>query len=97
MENNKQAGIRHNPALSALQQRELAGWFKPPMDLATQYAPYSPLYVPHTFSNIELDDWETRHLITQRVVTDAIRRSFFIKVLCFFFFSYFVQILIDFS
>ncbi|XP_034245120.1 protein bark beetle isoform X3 [Thrips palmi] len=79
MENNKQAGIRHNPALSGVQQRELAGWFKPPTDLNTQYAPYSPLYVPHTFSNIELDDWETRHLITQRVTTDPIKRSFFIK------------------
>lgn len=81
MENNKQAGIRHNPALSALQQREIAGWFKPPADLATDYAPYRPLYIPfaHSDNTITLEDRETRHLITQRVVADAIRRQYIFR------------------
>lgn len=76
IENNKVAGVRHNPALSGLQQRELAGWFKP----LPQYAPYVLLFIPQTYSNIEVEEGQTKYLITQRVLQDAIQRNFIIRV-----------------
>ncbi|XP_063235879.1 protein bark beetle isoform X2 [Bacillus rossius redtenbacheri] len=80
LENNKMAGVRHNPALTGQQQRELAGWFTPPADAAgSPYAPYSPLLLPSTFTNIELGEGETKHLVTQRVGPDAVDRRFYVR------------------
>jgi hypothetical protein len=80
IENNKISGIRHNPALSGLEQREIAGWFKPVSDFSAQYAPYVPIYIPQSTNVIEIAEGETKYLITQRVTVDAIENSYYIKV-----------------
>lgn len=78
IENNKVAGIRHNPALSAVQQRELAGWFLRASD--TIDSSYNPVVIPYYTSNIELDDEETKYLITVKVTGDPVQRRTVIKV-----------------
>lgn len=81
MENNKVAGIRHHPRLDGLQQREIAGWFKPLKDVATQYSPYNPIFIPFFAGNVDIEEKETKYFITQRVLTaDPIKRTFFIRV-----------------
>lgn len=78
IENNKVAGIRHNPALSAVQQRELAGWFLRASD--TIDSSYNPVVIPYYTSNIELDNEETKYLITVKVTGDPVQRRTVIKV-----------------
>ncbi|XP_018046380.1 PREDICTED: protein bark beetle [Atta colombica] len=73
IENNKVAGIRHNPALSAVQQREFAGWFLRKSD-TTVDSPYNPIILPEMTGNIELANGETKYIITTKVTSDSIRR-----------------------
>lgn len=80
IENNKVAGIRHNPALTILQQRELAGWFQPLTEVQSQFAPYKPLSLPQSYPNIDVEEGQTRYLITQRVTVDPIHKQFFLRV-----------------
>lgn len=75
IENNAEAGIRHNPALSALQQRELAGWFN-----SLEYEiGYRPIQIPQNDESIYLNEGETKYLITSRVTVDSISRQYSIK------------------
>lgn len=84
IESNKVAGIRHNPALSAVQQREFAGWFLRVPD-TTIDSPYNPVILPETDRNIELANGETKYIITTKVtVHESIRRTINIKVSFFF-------------
>jgi hypothetical protein len=80
LENNKQAGIHHNPTLTAYQQRELAGWFKFPDDLNIQYSSYKPILIPQHYIDIHLEVGETKYFLTQRVRYDPIDRNFNIYV-----------------
>lgn len=84
IESNKVAGIRHNPALSAVQQREFAGWFLRVPD-TTIDSPYNPVILPEMDENIELADGETKYVITTKItVHKSVRRTINIKVSFFF-------------
>lgn len=84
IESNKVAGIRHNPALSAVQQREFAGWFLRVPD-TTIDSSYNPIILPETDKNIELVNGETKYIITTKTtVHESIRRTINIKVSFFF-------------
>lgn len=78
------AGIHHNPMLTQQQQREIAGWFKFPVDQNSLYDrdfPFKPISIPRHDIQIDVNDGETKYLITQRVQTqDEISRTFYIKV-----------------
>ncbi|XP_066594103.1 protein bark beetle [Prorops nasuta] len=67
IEDNKFAGIRHNPALSAVQQREFAGWFLRPQD-ATVDSPYIPIVIPHNTEDVILANGETKYIVTAKFV-----------------------------
>jgi len=84
IENNKVAGIRHNPALSAVQQREFAGWFLRAPD-TTIDSPYNPIILPEMSGNIEFIHVETKYIITNKVIGESIRRTINIKVSSIFF------------
>ncbi|XP_043526927.1 protein bark beetle [Frieseomelitta varia] len=77
IENNKIAGIRHNPALSAVQQREFAGWFLRLPDLID--SSYNPIVIPYNARDIELSNEETKYMITEKVTSDPIRQRIAIK------------------
>jgi hypothetical protein len=81
IERNHGAGIYHNPALSLLQQRELAGWFKPSPEAGnTPWSPYRPILLPQNPETIELENDESKYVITSRVKTlDDIKQKFNIK------------------
>jgi len=79
IESNKIAGIRHNPALSAVQQREFAGWFLRAPD-TTIDSPYNPIILSETNENIELANEETKYIITTKVTGESVRRTINIKV-----------------
>lgn len=93
IENNKVAGIRHNPALSAVQQREFAGWFLRVPDLVD--LSYNPIVIPYHVQDIELANEETKYIITTKITGDSIQNrivikvSLFIKSLSIDIFSYF--------
>ncbi|KAL7298469.1 hypothetical protein TKK_0008256 [Trichogramma kaykai] len=75
LENNKLAGVRHNPALSAFQQREFAGWFTSSPDTSLDSG-YDPIVVPDRNSNIELSMGETKYLVTAKVTGAPISRIY---------------------
>ncbi|KAJ4447016.1 hypothetical protein ANN_09004 [Periplaneta americana] len=79
LENNKVAGIHHNPTLTAYQQREIAGWFKFPEDQNIQYSSYKPILIPQYYTDIDLEVGDTKYFLTQRVGPDAIDRNFNIR------------------
>lgn len=78
IENNKVAGIRHNPALSAVQQREFAGWFIRAPD--TIDSPYDPIVLPSYMRDIELANEETKYMITVKISGDPIQQRINIRV-----------------
>lgn len=83
IESNKVAGIRHNPAFSAVQQREFAGWFLRAPDIAIDF-PYNPIIIPETNRNIDLANGETKYIVTAKVTGgEPIRRTINIKVKIF--------------
>nr|XP_022906031.1 protein bark beetle isoform X1 [Onthophagus taurus] len=70
-------GIEHNPALSGLQQRELAGWF-------TSNEPeinYKPIYIPHynDANQINVEQGETKYIVTSQIIGDEINRTYRIR------------------
>lgn len=76
IENNK-IGIEHNPALTGLQQRELAGWFNI-KDPETNYRPFN---IPEESDDsiIFIDNGETKYLVTSKIIGESITRSYKIR------------------
>ncbi|XP_015594324.1 protein bark beetle isoform X2 [Cephus cinctus] len=74
IENNKIAGVRHNPAFSAVQQRELAGWFVLSPDMTVD-TPYNPIIVPADgTTDIKLSTGETKYLVTSKYIGENLER-----------------------
>lgn len=74
---NNFIGIEHNPTLSGLQQRELAGWFLKNDDEIY----YSPFVIPSSsdINIIQLQKGEIKYLVTSKVLGDSISRSYKIR------------------
>ncbi|KAF7992731.1 hypothetical protein HCN44_005075 [Aphidius gifuensis] len=72
IENNKISGIRHNPALSAVKQREFAGWFMQSTSASVDIT-YKPTIIPDDFINnnlnniIKLDSSSIIYLVTSKI------------------------------
>ncbi|XP_054002830.1 protein bark beetle [Hylaeus anthracinus] len=78
IEYNKVAGIRHNPTLSAVQQREFAGWFQRVPDAIE--SSYDPIVIPTYTTEIELSDGETKYITTAKVNGESIHQR--LNILC---------------
>lgn len=79
IENNKVAGIRHNPTLSAVQQREFAGWFIRAPDMTVDN-PYNPIIIPQDTRDIILEDKETKYIVTAKNNGQNIDKNIYIRV-----------------
>lgn len=80
IKNNKAAGINHDSVLSAIEQRELAGWFHMTPDFNSGEINYRPLMLPKDSNNIELDTWNPKHIITERYSgEESVERTIYIK------------------
>ncbi|KAF5303544.1 hypothetical protein FQR65_LT08145 [Abscondita terminalis] len=71
---NNEYGIRHNPALTGLQQRELAGWFST-IDSEIYYKPF---WIPSEDDSQEIvvNDRTTKYLVTTRIIGKSLSRSY---------------------
>lgn len=76
---NLGAGISHNPVLSAIEQRELAGWFSMAPDFNIHDSDYRPFVLPRDTSNIDVDIWQNRHILTSKVIGEHIERTIHIR------------------
>lgn len=71
---NNFIGIEHNPTLSGLQQRELAGWFV----RNDEDTHYDPIQIPlrSDVQEIELQRGDTKYLVTSKVFGENIQKSY---------------------
>lgn len=71
---NNHIGIRHDPMLTGLQQRELAGWF------TARYEEFnfSPYWIPQNAESIHLEQGQKKYLVTTKVTVDSISRTYYI-------------------
>lgn len=76
IEHNK-FGIKHNPALTGLQQRELAGWF----NMKDPEINYRPFEIPNESDAqvIFIANGETKYFVTQRLLNGNVVRSYKIR------------------
>ncbi|XP_017774038.1 PREDICTED: protein bark beetle isoform X2 [Nicrophorus vespilloides] len=72
---NNHIGIKHNPAISSLEQRELAGWFQN----FEQDIYYRPFMIPHELDHNNLMVDTMKYLVTSPVFGDNIKRSYRIR------------------
>ncbi|XP_047509687.1 protein bark beetle isoform X2 [Pieris napi] len=79
IENNKVAGIFHNPHLTGAQQRELAGWFNFDPSFNMDESSYRPIIIPEYQTDISLANGETRHIVFNKQFGENIVRTYNIK------------------
>lgn len=72
---NNYVGIRHDPILSGLQQRELAGWF------TARYEEFNfqPFWIPQNEEPIYIDQGQKKYLVTTKITADSISRTYNIQ------------------
>ncbi|XP_025830817.1 protein bark beetle [Agrilus planipennis] len=75
---NNQMGIRHNPALTGLQQREIAGWFS---SQELDYLYNKPFFIPeeNDINVIFLSSGQKKFLVTKRIFGEPVVRSYRIR------------------
>lgn len=80
IEENEEAGIRHDPAVPSHRQRELAGWFTAQTPTSTLFAqeaaPYRTLLIPSTYTdiNIEQNEFKVNLFIINYLVNNLEQR-----------------------
>ncbi|XP_072938867.1 protein bark beetle isoform X2 [Epargyreus clarus] len=79
IENNNFAGIFHNPHLTGLQQREIAGWFNLDPGFNMDESNYRPIMIPEYETDISLVNGETRHLVFTKHYGESIVKTYNIK------------------
>ncbi|RZC38585.1 uncharacterized protein BDFB_002499, partial [Asbolus verrucosus] len=74
---NNVIGIKHNPVLTGLQQRELAGWFL----MSEEVTHYKPFLIPFNSdqNSIQIQRGETKYLVTSRIIGENISKSYKIR------------------
>ncbi|GBO98348.1 Protein bark beetle [Eumeta japonica] len=79
IENNDVAGVSHNPHITGLQQREIAGWFNLDPDFNMDESSYRPIRIPEYETDIKLANGETRHIVFSKHYGDNIIKTYNIK------------------
>ncbi|BES98492.1 Scavenger receptor cysteine-rich domain [Nesidiocoris tenuis] len=77
IENNRISGVRHDPVMSYLDQREFAGWFKPLASTQPRDGQHKPLFIPFDGPTpFRIEEGSTKYVITQRMSMNSIERSY---------------------
>ncbi|XP_050673785.1 protein bark beetle isoform X2 [Leptidea sinapis] len=76
IENNKVAGISHNPHITGPQQREIAGWFNLDPGFNLDELSYRPIIIPEYQTDISLANGETRHLVFSRQSGENLAKTY---------------------
>lgn len=77
--NNRGSGIKHDSVLSALQQREIAGWFQITSDFNRDETNFHPLKLPNDDYDIDLDTLTQRYILTESHRGESIERTIHIR------------------
>lgn len=78
IENNLIAGIKHDPVISGLQQKELAGWFNMAPDFNVLESNFDPITIPeYEPLTIDLETGKTRYLLTSKHVRQGDMHKFY--------------------
>lgn len=79
IKDNLGSGINHDSVISAIEQRELAGWFHLSPDFNVQESDYHPMVLPKESSNIDVDMWQSRHILTAKHSGDPVEKTIHIR------------------
>ncbi|RVE49659.1 hypothetical protein evm_005716 [Chilo suppressalis] len=79
IENNEVAGISHNPHLTGLQQREIAGWFNLDPGFNMDESNYRPIFIPDYETDISLVNGETRYIVFSKHYGENVMKTFNIR------------------
>ncbi|XP_055855042.1 protein bark beetle isoform X1 [Episyrphus balteatus] len=79
IKDNIGSGISHNPVISAVDQRELGGWFKMAPDFNTFDTDYEPVFLPKHDFNFDLGTWQTKYIITEKQSGENLSRKMAIR------------------
>ncbi|KFB47778.1 AGAP009143-PA-like protein [Anopheles sinensis] len=77
---NRGSGINHDQVVSSLEQREITGWFNMVPDFNVDDSDYRPIMLPESpVTNIDIDQWQIKHIITTPVRSDPVERKVIIQ------------------
>lgn len=75
IKDNLGPGIIHMPVISAIEQRELSGWFSMAPDFNIHDSDYHPYVLPRDIGDIHVDMWTKKYLLTSRIFGQPLERT----------------------
>ncbi|XP_058056870.1 protein bark beetle [Anopheles bellator] len=80
IKDNRASGVHHDQVVSSLEQREITSWFSMVPDFNVDDSDYRPILLPEsTVSNIDIDQWQIKHIITTPVRGDPVDKQIVIR------------------
>ncbi|XP_062547876.1 protein bark beetle isoform X1 [Armigeres subalbatus] len=79
IKDNRGSGINHDAVISALEQREITSWFNMVPDFNVDDSDYRPIMLPRDSQNIDIDQWQIKHIITLPVHDEPVDKLITIR------------------
>ncbi|XP_043645719.1 protein bark beetle [Drosophila teissieri] len=79
IKDNKGSGVSHDAVISALDQKEIGGWFNMATDFNSFDTDYDPYLLPHEISNIDLGTFEHKYIRTEELLGQNINRKIVVQ------------------
>ncbi|XP_053697382.1 protein bark beetle [Sabethes cyaneus] len=79
IKDNRGSGISHDSVVSAMEQREITSWFNMVPDFNIDDSDYRPIMLPRDSQNIDIDQWQIKHIITQPVNEEPVEKLITIR------------------
>ncbi|XP_033235622.1 protein bark beetle isoform X2 [Drosophila pseudoobscura] len=76
---NRGSGITHDAVISALDQKEIGGWFSMATDFNAYDTDYDPYLLPHEIANIDLGTFEHKYIRTEELLGQSISRKIVVQ------------------
>ncbi|XP_055547714.1 protein bark beetle isoform X2 [Wyeomyia smithii] len=74
IKDNRGSGITHDSVVSAMEQREITSWFNMVPDFNIDDSDYRPNMLPRDSQNIDIDQWQIKHIITLPVNDEPVEK-----------------------
>ncbi|XP_035780255.1 protein bark beetle-like isoform X1 [Anopheles albimanus] len=81
IKDNRGSGINHDLVVSSAEQREITSWFSMVPDFNVDDSDYRPILLPENgaVTNIDIDQWQIKHIITTARRNDPVERQITIR------------------
>ncbi|XP_055592413.1 protein bark beetle-like isoform X1 [Uranotaenia lowii] len=79
IKDNRASGINHDSVISALDQREITSWFNMVPDFNVDDSDYRPIMLPRDSHNIDIDQWQIKHIITLPVRDAPVEKTITVR------------------